>query len=755
MGTVRNSGGREQAPRKCLASLLRTLPGPEYAPALRRFVFLYLLDHAGWLPYAPGRLWQLMPADTSSNSENHGHFDREVLRPTARRWLGATVDAGLPVPDTLCRTWLQACDAWEWTLAEDPGDERIGPALLGALCEREQDRKGQGVYFTSPDVTRYICGSVLVPAVLDRFAAALGLAAGAFSLRDLPGWRAPHSPDRYLPPTRIQPDPLPHETEQERRERQVSVAECRRSWVAGEIATSADFITWNLDLSRLVLDWIAGCGNPEAIRRFLQDALCGFKVLDPTCGSGAFLLGALEVLRPLYFACLDRLRQLAPEAHNAPASGTLDDGSDPAEPTRRGASQVTRLILERNLYGVDLSSAAIETCRMRLLLRFLADTHRLPPSSAAETPPVVELSLHLQTADVLTTTAPWPQCPEEKQAFDAVVGNPPYVAYAPCGQYHGLGYTTEGCENLYALVCERARRLAGPEGRLGLIVPISSVSLPGFRPLAGLLREQACWISTYSNRPAKLFPGVEQRLAIWITGPAPGPTTHVSPYQHWHEPERPHLFDRLRYTPASEWPETGMPIKSGHPVAESLFRKLLRHRGRLTDLTGEGEGAVWLHDGPTYWIRALAFPPNPGAPRTSAGHYHRIPAPNCRRAHLLAALLSSTAFYFFFKMVSNCRDLGRKEWASFPLDPLPIPLQEELGDCGERLAERLQATARTRTRRYPSGTVEYREYYPAQAKEVLDAIDRLLAGHYGFTAEEQDYLLHYDEKYRMGQQDAG
>ena len=40
--------------------------------------------------------------------------------------------------------------------------------------------------------------------------------------------------------------------------------------------------------------------------RFWQ-AVEHITVLDPTCGSGAFLFAALNVLEPLYEACLDRM----------------------------------------------------------------------------------------------------------------------------------------------------------------------------------------------------------------------------------------------------------------------------------------------------------------------------------------------------------------------------------------------------------------------------------------------------------------
>ena len=32
----------------------------------------------------------------------------------------------------------------------------------------------------------------------------------------------------------------------------------------------------------------------------------------------------------------------------------------------------------------------------------------------------------------------------------------------------------------------------------------------------------------------------------------------------------------------------------------------------------------------------------------------------------------------------------------------------------------------------------------------FDEIDTMLAGHYGFTAEELDFILNYDIKYRLG-----
>ena len=90
------------------------------------------------------------------------------------------------------------------------------------------------------------------------------------------------------------------------------------------------------------------CGESEAGRRLADRdpaafaALRSLTVLDPAVGSGAFLLGALE-----------RLSEL--------------EGGKPEVLARR-----RRRILERNLFGVDLSTAAVRLTELRLWLAVIA-----------------------------------------------------------------------------------------------------------------------------------------------------------------------------------------------------------------------------------------------------------------------------------------------------------------------------------------------------------------------------------------------
>ena len=625
------------------------------------------------------------------------------------------------VPDALFTRWLEFLSAWHYSLDERSNDA-VTPAVLGVLCEQGAARKLEGVYYTGADITGYLCGRSIIPRLLR-----------AVYAPDHPVFILPAVSEAYLPPAARSPEPLPLETETELEARQARLRELLRT----PVQSLDDWITLNLDLAHRAVQIIRAERDPRRTHA-LYLALTRLRVLDPTCGSGAFLLAAMETLEPLYAACQDAMR-----AHLG--SGDLSPDLRPAfEEAVRSCAR--REILGRNLFGVDLMPAAVETTALRLALRVLAAA---PPDHPVALP--TDLYARLQTGDILAENGSVEQRAGTAR-FDVVVGNPPYVNNDPdaAPQLQGR-WRTAACPSRYAQVLERSLELLRPDGWLGMIVPVSAVAGEEYGPLLELLRPRGLWIGTFSNRPAKLFSGVEQRLATIIAGPVSERSrVRMTRYHHWYEAERPSLFQRLQYVEASCWDRTGMPVKSGSTVAESIWRKLSAQRGRLRDWPGEGTGDVWYHDGPTYWVRALPFPPAQDGGDSAGSHYRRITVPTEVHAQALAAILSSSLFYFFFKLISNCRDLGHKEWSEFPIDPLPESRLAELARLGARLAERLRETAAVRQRCYPSGTVAYREYYPARAVEIIDEIDAALAAHYGLTPPELEHVRQSDRKYRMG-----
>jgi SAM-dependent methyltransferase len=89
-------------------------------------------------------------------------------------------------------------------------------------------------------------------------------------------------------------------------------------------------------------------------RQLCEEILPGLTILDPACGSGAFLVAALETLAEIYGA----------------VAAKVEPALSPGEIRRR--------ILRDNLFGVDLSPEAAEATRLRLLLA-LEELEPLPP----------------------------------------------------------------------------------------------------------------------------------------------------------------------------------------------------------------------------------------------------------------------------------------------------------------------------------------------------------------------------------------
>ena len=64
------------------------------------------------------------------------------------------------------------------------------------------------------------------------------------------------------------------------------------------------------------VDDLAGDPQLENLltRRIEGEAITSLTILDPTCGSGAFLFAALNILQPLYEACLNRMQAFLDES---------------------------------------------------------------------------------------------------------------------------------------------------------------------------------------------------------------------------------------------------------------------------------------------------------------------------------------------------------------------------------------------------------------------------------------------------------
>ena len=186
------------------------------------------------------------------------------------------------------------------------------------------------------------------------------------------GWNRPAAPAFALPT----------ETWREHVARRQRCLEVREKLQAGEIHQINDLITYNLDMRQFAEDVISTCEGPELLRAFYQ-AISTVTVLDPTCGSGAFLFAALKILDPLYEACLDRMQAFVDDLERSGERHHPSKFSDfrrilaevERHPNRRYF--ILKSIIVNNLYGVDIMEEAVEICKLRLFLKLVAQVDRV------------------------------------------------------------------------------------------------------------------------------------------------------------------------------------------------------------------------------------------------------------------------------------------------------------------------------------------------------------------------------------------
>ncbi|GER91959.1 hypothetical protein KDW_61210 [Dictyobacter vulcani] len=304
---------------------------------------------------------------------------------------------------------------FDWYLDDRParkGNE-INPDVLGYIFEKYINQKQMGAYYTKEDITEYISKNTIIPFLFEKAAEQCPI---AFT-PDGPVWSLLRdNPDDYIyeAVSRGANEPLPAEIEagvhdisqrtlwnkvapethalpteiwREVVARRQRYEDVRMKMASGDITSINDLITYNLDITRFAQDVITYCEGTDLLQAF-YNAIEKVTVLDPTCGSGAFLFAALNILKPLYEACLKRMRTLVTERESLdaalPASqrkiyNRIDRFRTILARVDQHHSQqyfILKSIVINNLYGVDIMDEAVEICKLRLFLKLVAQIEK-------------------------------------------------------------------------------------------------------------------------------------------------------------------------------------------------------------------------------------------------------------------------------------------------------------------------------------------------------------------------------------------
>jgi hypothetical protein len=322
----------------------------------------------------------------------------------------------IDISDNAFETIFHFFDQYNWHLDTKitASGKDINPDVIGFIFEKYiNDRAQMGAYYTKEDITDYISKNCIIPFLTDEternYPKAFKSEAEIWQMLkesgdtyiyeavkkggDLPlpkeieigiDTAKPNLFERRKDWNKTAPAEyaLPTEIWREVVDRRKRYSEIREKIDKGEIIHINDFITYNLNIRQFLQDVIDNHSDPDFIRH-LYEALRNITIIDPTCGSGAFLFAAMNILEPLYESCLQRMRAFIEDedmsnidnkkifSHKYKYFRTvLEDIQNNNHPNL--SYFIYKNIILRNLYGVDIMKEAVEIAKLRLFLKLVA-----------------------------------------------------------------------------------------------------------------------------------------------------------------------------------------------------------------------------------------------------------------------------------------------------------------------------------------------------------------------------------------------
>lgn len=374
-------------------------------------------------------------------------------------------------------------DQWNWHLdnSVEASGRDINPDVIGYIFEKYiNDRAAMGAYYTKEDITDYIGKNTIIPFLFDETerhykeafkpdgelwqflkqsgdtyiydAVKYGVPETDKLFDDLPNEvKAGFLPDVEQQIVAETTSPhlweirkvwnqktpqsigLPTEIYRELIERRKRYADNKQKIDNGEITRINDLITYNLNIRQFTQDFLETTEDPDFIKAFFK-SIQKVTILDPTCGSGAFLFAALNILEPLYETCIDRVAGFVEEAANPENFEHLSDSQKKSWQSinhekswfRQTLAEINseqhynlqyfiyKSIILNNLHGVDIMREAVEIAKLRLFLKLVATVDVNPRKENFGLEPLPDIDFNIRAGNTLVGFA------TEKELFETI-----------------------------------------------------------------------------------------------------------------------------------------------------------------------------------------------------------------------------------------------------------------------------------------------------------------------------------------------
>ena len=400
---------------------------------------------------------------------------------------------------------------------------------------------------------------------------------------------------------------------------------------SGKIYTPRDLTSYMCKQSLIGL--LDACHSPKEVLEL--------KILDPSCGSGAFLL---QACRTIFEYCNKRF----------------------------GANAISKdEIFENILHGVDIDSFAISLCKLTLWI---------------ESGETEEIDLKLTRHDALSLggkpkLSRWNRIMRInlEYGYDAVIGNPPYVRVAS-SEY--TDFALNETKNMAGLFLELGMNLLKSGGVFGMILPSGVMHSDEFQPLREFVLESdgEKRFEVFDSVPDFLFDqgkleknsntNINQRTVIVLVKLSEEVKILTSKLLRWRRVEREFLFEKreLIEIDSSDCYLGRIPMISKKDELDFLRRITKNNSKKIQDsLVMDNGRELFYTKAVRYFITIL--------PRKLDREGLAQLMVSSKYFSVVHATLNSNVFYWWWRVFGNGFQVEEKLILNFPLLEINQPNQ--------------------------------------------------------------------------------
>lgn len=427
----------------------------------------------------------------------------------------------------------------------------------------------------------------------------------------------------------------------------------------------------------------------------IYDFILKLKVLDPTCGTGAFLIKAFECK-------MDLLSQYKNVTNN----------------------DIFKII--KSIHGNDIDQFSTYISKTRLLFKVLHFSKSIDINNIHN---YLEQNFH--NLNFITSSA------EFIDDFQLIIGNPPYVEKSTVDYSKSVKYG-----NLYADVIHNSLNLLEENGLLGYIIPISYISTSRMANIRNYVENNSAnqFILSFADRPDCLFIGVHQKLNILIVqknSSSDRNQIYTSDYNYWYNSEREHLFENNELI-LNEYKQNNFYPKISNAIEKSIYKKVHKNaESIISRQVIDKDNPLYLNKRAAFWIKSFIAQPY-------KSNEYSVMYFDKKYIHLINCVLNSSLYWWYWIKVSDCWHITNKELEQFYIPNITMAETKNFQKLSEELNNLLEKTKI----KINSKQAMY-EYKHRFCKSQIDLIDNKLAQLYDLTKEELNYIKNYQLYYRL------